>query len=174
MRFECQKCGECCKNSAIYVTHTDIRRWQSEQRWDIIGKVMYVITEKTMGFVIPETLVDGGVCPFLTKDNKCSIHDTKPRLCKDFPFNAPADKLEACKGIGIGKPISRRKIEKILLEQFDDLKHTLTDKFTETYLTLLFSEFVKNGMAVYDEASGRYKVTEKGLDELGKKYPYVV
>ena len=89
--FECSKCGNCCKTLVITVSYSDIKRWQKERRVDIIREVVFVKNApKGDGFYFETTIVldkdhKKRPCIFLTEDNLCSIHETKPRICRDAP-----------------------------------------------------------------------------------------
>jgi Fe-S-cluster containining protein len=41
------------------------------------------ITEK--GIVIYDYFIDADVCPFLDENNRCSIYEFRPKICKEFP-----------------------------------------------------------------------------------------
>lgn len=41
------------------------------------------LTDK--GIIIYDYFIDADVCPFLTKDNRCSIYEKRPLICKQFP-----------------------------------------------------------------------------------------
>jgi len=92
--FECLRCGKCCKrtkwvtNIELRLVWKDIERWRKEGRDDILN---YVYAYEGLGgdFFDKENLKRFSTCPFLKKERKtyfCSIHETKPRGCKLFPF----------------------------------------------------------------------------------------
>jgi len=41
------------------------------------------LTEK--GIVVYDYFIDADVCPFLSKENKCTIYEHRPQICKNFP-----------------------------------------------------------------------------------------
>jgi Fe-S-cluster containining protein len=90
--MKCLQCGECCRTRSIDITMSDILRWDSEERWDILSEV-YLIdnypNKGMFGFFFEKSLKKKDnykrYCPFL-KDNKCLIHDTKPSGCADAPL----------------------------------------------------------------------------------------
>jgi len=62
-------------------------RWWEEKRYDILKEISFLKNygENADGFYIAKTTFNPKQpCPFL-KDNLCSIHDTEPISCKDFP-----------------------------------------------------------------------------------------
>lgn len=91
--MNCIQCGKCCKSRAIDITFSDILRWNAEERWDILSEVSYIKNYPHAGMgglYIEKSLKKKSNmnrhCPFLTTDNKCSIHDSKPSGCSDAPL----------------------------------------------------------------------------------------
>jgi Fe-S-cluster containining protein len=119
--FKCRRCGKCCKeNWEITLDfQKDILRWIQDKRFDILRKV--VLNPK---FVLsphrydnePQWMLDCGhvlfgdvthKCPFLGEavgehSAGCRIHDTRPQVCRKFPFDenkrVRADILDLCVG----------------------------------------------------------------------------
>lgn len=90
----CIKCGNCCRSRTIDITFSDILRWDKEERWDILSEISYIdnYPEKGQGgFYIEKSLKKKNDmnrhCPFLTEENECSIHETKPSGCKEAPLS---------------------------------------------------------------------------------------
>ncbi|KON27054.1 hypothetical protein AC480_04875 [miscellaneous Crenarchaeota group archaeon SMTZ1-55] len=122
-RFECQKCAECCKNTRILVTYSDIKRWTREGRWDILRQVSLVERpEGTTDFCFYTTVSKGSQCPFLSHDNLCLIQHTKPKVCKHFPFNASKEKLALCKGTGMGEQVAPNLFTRIYASERRDFR----------------------------------------------------
>jgi len=91
--LECIGCGNCCRERAIDITFSDILRWADQKRRDILKEVFYIDNYPTKGqggFFFEKSIKKKEdmkrYCPFLTDENKCSIHDTKPSGCKDAPL----------------------------------------------------------------------------------------
>jgi len=86
-KFNCLKCGQCCKEMAICITYSDIIRWKEQNRIDIIKEVSFTRgCPQGDGFYFEKTITaPKKPCPFL-QENLCSIHDTKPICCKDAPY----------------------------------------------------------------------------------------
>ncbi len=99
LNFSCQSCGNCCRHYNIGLTRNDIQRILAN-RPDL----------KPIDFIriIPAGNIDEGTefllennkyklalkkkpeineCIFLLKDNRCGIHEFKPRVCKIWPFS---------------------------------------------------------------------------------------
>ncbi|MFH1721624.1 MAG: YkgJ family cysteine cluster protein [Candidatus Altiarchaeota archaeon] len=73
--FECICCGNCCRFRTIDLTKEDIKRIESAGHkgfHEKFGKGERLKRNK-------------GRCVFVV-DDKCSIHEIKPEICKKFPF----------------------------------------------------------------------------------------
>jgi Fe-S-cluster containining protein len=101
--FSCRSCGECCRRAFdIVVTEAERKRYESAEasRWfresssaepgstsspfEPIGGSLLRIRKRS-----------DGVCGFLSKDNRCRIHEelggsAKPLTCQMFPFSFDA------------------------------------------------------------------------------------
>lgn len=123
--FECRQCGACCIGSGgNYVTEKDIlaiadflKISEEKMRRDFCE-------EFSQGTVL--AISREGACVF-QKENICSIHPVKPRMCREWPF-IPAVLREpdnwqlmadACPGINPNAPR-----EKVLEKTLDELKKT--------------------------------------------------
>lgn len=72
---ECSGCGRCC---------TDVLLLSNEEIWKI---KKYLNNHPEIRPVNRSLFVDKiacNICPFLQKNNKCSIYDIRPRICKNF------------------------------------------------------------------------------------------
>ena len=97
--FSCERCGKCCQGSivgSLQAMVDDIKRWRDEGREDILLYVdQYDIKDADWCscdiWVSPITRRDLTRCPFLRKirnkdEYKCSIHETKPKWCREYPI----------------------------------------------------------------------------------------
>lgn len=67
---ECKKCGECCKQLIFFIPSLPPEHVEYYEK---------------KGCVIEGTrLLIPYVCPHLTEDNLCAIHEDKPILCKEY------------------------------------------------------------------------------------------
>ena len=100
-KFRCIQCGHCCLELDAYSTTAhkeDILRWQKEGRGDILE---YVVGGDL--WISPRTDRDVNRCPWLRKlpnENRyiCRIHDTKPKLCREYPKSKKHALQTGCKG----------------------------------------------------------------------------
>lgn len=115
-RFECQKCGECCRNMIVSICYSDFERWEREHRWDILSRVYYaheLISGKGVceGFILREDEPRIEVCQFLSSGSRCLIYDTRPKVCRKFPlFSAQQKTLARCGGVGKGGKVNPKII----------------------------------------------------------------
>ena len=91
--MECIGCGNCCRTRSIDITFSDVLRWSDHKRWDILSEVYFIdnYPEKGQGGFYFEKSIKKKEdmerhCSFLTDENECAIHDTKPSGCKDAPL----------------------------------------------------------------------------------------
>ena len=91
--LQCIGCGNCCRARAIDITFSDILRWSDQARRDVLSEVYFIDNYPTKGqggFYFEKSIKKKEDmkrhCSFLTAENECSIHDTKPSGCKDAPL----------------------------------------------------------------------------------------
>jgi len=172
-RFECQKCGNCCRNTTIPIYHSDVLRWETERRWDILSHISFAEWQDTGGFVFSDTIPKDGVCPFLSEQNLCIIHDTKPKCCRYFPLTGTLDKISQCKGIGKGKRVRPKEIQ--VRDRDEQYDQTETMNRSREIFALLFTVrslnmMLKEGHIIYNESIGKYELTRSGEECLQKEY----
>ncbi len=112
LQFKCQQCGLCCTkySGGLTAKAQDIVRWRREGREDILKHVfIFESGGEIMGgdiWLNPRTGRKMGACPFLKKrggKSVCLIHDTKPGVCRKYPFNGVRVDIRECKGIKLLK-----------------------------------------------------------------------
>ena len=105
-KFKCVQCGHCCLDLSdafqTSVPDSDVNRWRSENRYDILEWV-----DTFAGFndiwISSKTSEPVNRCPWLRKlPNKdkyiCRIHVTKPEHCRKFPKSKRHAIESGCKG----------------------------------------------------------------------------
>tara|TARA_B100001250_G_scaffold183462_1_gene157899 strand:+ start:625 stop:1083 length:459 start_codon:yes stop_codon:yes gene_type:complete len=131
IRFECQGSGNCCVSRGsygfVYLSDIDLKRFSKYFKISI-KKFKEKYCKITDGFIhLSEKYELDGNCIFL-KDKKCSVYNSRPTQCRTWPFwnenmNPKVwneDIAINCPGIGKGKLIKSKKIERFLKE---DLKN---------------------------------------------------
>lgn len=134
----------------VTITHIDISRIASYLNLDAQGILKHVAFYQVLGggyekLVTPPVLTTRGVaylgllklqdssCVFLSKNNKCSIYPARPSSCRSFPFTFQLKNgwlyqgisiraKEYCKGLGKGKKINEKKLERQGIKAIKELK----------------------------------------------------
>jgi len=79
--FDCLDCANCCKKLPPIVNETDMKRIAKNLKVRIKDFAFaYVIADEDDDLVLHPT-----PCPFLEKDNKCSIYEVRPKSCRAYP-----------------------------------------------------------------------------------------
>ncbi len=131
IKFECQGSGNCCVSRGsygfVYLSDIDLKRFSKYFKISI-KKFKEKYCQITDGFIhLSEKYKINGNCIFL-KDKKCTVYNSRPTQCRTWPFwnenmNAKVwneDIAINCPGIGKGKLIKSKTIERFLKE---DLKN---------------------------------------------------
>ncbi len=79
-RFDCLKCGACCKSNEVVLNRRDVARIR-RKRPEFIKKP-YVRRNKDGKLVL--TLLKNGKCRHLGANLKCGIYDVRPDPCSSF------------------------------------------------------------------------------------------
>ena len=81
---DCTRCANCCKTMDIKFSETDIER--------IAGHLEMETTELIETYLeADDEDVDGSYkarqkpCPFLGDDDRCTIYDVRPMVCREYP-----------------------------------------------------------------------------------------
>ncbi|MFH1056134.1 MAG: YkgJ family cysteine cluster protein [Candidatus Altiarchaeota archaeon] len=74
-KFRCRMCGTCCRFSVIPLTPEDVKRLEVGGYKDF--------SEKRNGELALKRL--NGRCLFV-KDDKCTVYEHRPQVCREFPF----------------------------------------------------------------------------------------
>ena len=115
-RWECQKCGWCCRqNWRVNLT------WDEYDRLKDVLEIDQVVLDEKTGMSHPLfEIKDACVC-LNRKKNLCKIHSKWPYACATFPFGIdPKGKLiysKWCKGIGEGGLVDRKKMRKKIMKE---------------------------------------------------------
>jgi len=125
-RFQCKKCGTCCRTAEILVTVTDSDILRISQTLGLtaaeilkaldfyvlesniptpigLERIPSIITERGKAYVALKKM-ENGDCIFL-KDDECMIHPIRPMVCRAFPFVFNESKGELSWGFSSKKRI---------------------------------------------------------------------
>lgn len=125
LRFECQSCGNCCRNhgeySYVYLSARDVAAI-SEQLSIPQEDLLHQYCEQEDGWIFLINSSDN--CPFLKKGG-CKVYSVRPKQCATWPFwtenlrvqvwNGPVTKC--CPGVGKGKLYSADEIDEIACQR---------------------------------------------------------
>ncbi len=125
-RFECTKCGACCRDNQILITVTNrdlfrIAHGLGLNAHELIRALDFYILDENKPIpvgleIIPSVeteqgpayialkKMENGDCIFL-KDNQCMIHPLRPMVCKSFPFVFSKNHDELSWGLSFKKEI---------------------------------------------------------------------
>ncbi|MFV1975240.1 MAG: YkgJ family cysteine cluster protein [Candidatus Scalindua sp.] len=127
LRFECQRCGSCCRGEPGVV-------WMNQKETKNVsvslGVSMDLFTKNYIRLINGRVSLlehDNGDC--VMYDNGCKIYETRPRQCKTFPFWSSNLKNKAeweeqkrtCPGIDKGNLHTPEEIENRLRPELRDL-----------------------------------------------------
>ena len=130
--FKCARCGRCCKKKKINITYSDVMRWESEGRFDILSEVNLVQFKKDVdftGFYFGKTALREG-CPFLLFDGvktNCRIYETRPKCCRNQPecIEPNSDKLKnwkKCQGLQNRTQFNDAYFKEVRQDEYEDLR----------------------------------------------------
>ncbi len=80
-QFNCLDCANCCSGISPIILQEDIDRiakYLKIKSGEFIQKYLYM--DEDGDFVFQQT-----PCPFLGKDNYCSIYESRPKACSEYP-----------------------------------------------------------------------------------------
>ena len=79
--IDCLDCANCCRTLGPRITDADVRRIGASLR---IRPSVFV--ERYLGVDEEcDYIFRSMPCPFLGRDNYCSIYDVRPRACREYP-----------------------------------------------------------------------------------------
>ncbi len=121
LKFECTRCGRCCRERAILLLPEDVERLSAAYGLDpeefaepVEGLDPYTHKMKKRN----------GACVFY-RDGECTVYPHRPLACRFYPFALlPFEGeyvfilLEKCPGVGRGNTLGREFFEELLALYF--------------------------------------------------------
>jgi Fe-S-cluster containining protein len=89
--YDCCKCNNCCKSYDIRIEQTDIAvisKYLGNSESDFIDKYLTPDKEENDCFIMKDK-----PCCFLDSDGKCQIYESRPSVCRNFPYTNKPDRL---------------------------------------------------------------------------------
>ena len=80
-KIDCLECANCCKTISPIITDRDIDRMAKELRIrpsELITRYLYLDSDG-------DYVYKSQPCPFLMVDNYCSIYESRPKACREYP-----------------------------------------------------------------------------------------
>jgi hypothetical protein len=140
--FECIRCGSCCRDTdkrrrKIVLTSADLKS---------IAKTTNLSTDEfcRVSHAAPEPFrhimrESCGACIFLGRESTCDIYDSRPMICRCYPFLIQFDEnnivfsvfSKDCPGLGRGRKLTKEFFEKIGQEVVDNFKASIENPETQ-------------------------------------------
>lgn len=80
-QFSCLSCANCCSHISPIITQSDLDRLAKHLKIkssEFLQKYLYM--DEDGDFVFQQT-----PCPFLGSDNYCSVYESRPKACREYP-----------------------------------------------------------------------------------------
>tara|TARA_B100001964_G_C13921197_1_gene460286 strand:+ start:235 stop:684 length:450 start_codon:yes stop_codon:yes gene_type:complete len=125
IKFQCQGSSNCCISRGsygfVFLSKEDLLKLANFFKvslFDFVKKYCHT----TDRFVHLKETRKNGECIFLFNNNKCGVYKHRPTQCRTWPFWSEnmnvkmwnKDVVNFCPGIGKGKLINKKKIEKFI------------------------------------------------------------
>ncbi len=127
LRFECQRCGSCCRGEpgVVWMTKKEAKNISVS-----MGVSIELFTKNYLRLINGRISLlehDDGDC--VMYDNGCKIYETRPRQCKTFPYWSSnlenetewKEQKKTCPGIGKGNLRTSEEIDSSLRPELRDL-----------------------------------------------------
>ncbi len=121
LRFECTRCGRCCRGPGnVWVSDTEIESLAEKTAIDADEfRRTQIKRSGRRGFVLRQKRNQD--CIFWDGARGCQVYDSRPRQCRTYPFwkanlQSEADwdrERRSCPGVGEGHLYSRETIESL-------------------------------------------------------------
>lgn len=79
--IDCLKCANCCKTTSPGMNERDVDRLAKYLKLrpaEVVGRYMFVDEDG-------EYVFKSAPCPFLGRDNYCSVYESRPNACREYP-----------------------------------------------------------------------------------------
>jgi len=165
--FECQRCGDCCREKEVFVGIADLLLWIEENALEkVLPNLELEVLESWSVIILRKK---DGICPLLeTEGNVCQIYESRPLFCRSYPlgFNGKnfIVKGKECQGIGKGK-MTGEQLKEFRTQaeiEFEDSKTSIP------LINILNSIFMQHVTA---ESAKAYKdLSDEERGELGRMF----
>lgn len=90
---KCSECGVCCKLFLINLTEEEYKSEKYKTQFEEFGVVKDFEEAELCAVNIIEQKEDGSC--FYLKDKKCSIHDKRPKACRNFFCSSDKEEFQS-------------------------------------------------------------------------------
>ncbi len=80
-KINCLECGNCCRTLGPRITDKDVERMSKALRIKQSELINTYLRIDEDGDLVFKTMP----CPFLGNDNYCSIYESRPKACREYP-----------------------------------------------------------------------------------------
>ena len=138
IQFQCQGSANCCVSRGsygyVYLSKKDLTRL-SKFFNKSVKKFKNLYCHNSEGYFHLKEIYKNGNCIFL-KNKKCTVYTSRPSQCRTWPFWKDNMNVKVwnqdisinCPGIGKGKVIKRKEIDKFLKEDLINEKSILKNR----------------------------------------------
>lgn len=80
-RTDCLACGNCCRSLGPRITDKDVERLSKALKMKSASFIQTYLKIDEDGDMVFKSLP----CPFLGVDNYCSVYESRPKACREYP-----------------------------------------------------------------------------------------
>ena len=80
-RIDCLTCGNCCRSLGPRITDKDVERLAKALRMKTAAVEEHYLRVDEDGDLVFKSMP----CPFLGADNYCSVYESRPKACREYP-----------------------------------------------------------------------------------------
>ncbi len=80
-RTDCLACGNCCRSLGPRITDKDVERLSKVLRMKSVDFIQTYLKIDEDGDMVFKSIP----CPFLGVDNYCSVYESRPKACREYP-----------------------------------------------------------------------------------------
>lgn len=81
VQIDCLQCGNCCRTLGPRITDKDVERMAKTLRIKAVEVIAQYLRIDEDGDLVFKTMP----CPFLGADKYCSIYESRPKACREYP-----------------------------------------------------------------------------------------
>lgn len=125
--FRCIKCGMCCRNDGRHLRRIVLTPLDADRVIQATSLSIEGFSRPSHNASFPFFRImrkESGACVFLGNDSMCRIYDSRPIVCRCYPFPIEFDEQgvtfcppsKHCPGLGRGEKLEREFFEKLARE----------------------------------------------------------